>query len=94
MDVPELSNNKNDISIYPNPSTGKYTIEMAGHDLVLEHDDIQVYNSLGETIYPPYQMGSPGFIIDLSSQPAGIYFLKVMSSQGYLIGEGKLVIQR
>jgi hypothetical protein len=32
--------------------------------------------------------------IDLSSQPNGVYFYRVLYEDGGLIGEGKLIIQK
>ncbi len=81
------------ILIYPNPSNGIFTIQLVNGNMSKDNNDIQVFNELGQQIYPPYKMGAE-FMVDLSSQPAGIYFLRVISNKGYLLGEGKLVIQK
>lgn len=81
------------LTIYPNPSDGQFTVQMTDPTKGLDYDDIQVYNNLGEQIYPPYGMG-PHFTVDLSAEPAGIYFVRVISTTGYLVGEGKLILQK
>jgi hypothetical protein len=56
------------ISIYPNPSTGIFTIKSA-----CAIKTIEVFNLIGETVL--YQ--SNGNTININNQPQGIYFCKV-----------------
>lgn len=81
------------LNIYPNPSNGKVIVNVANGSMAASFNDIQVYNSLGEQVYPSYHMGTR-FTIDLSLQPAGVYFVRVISNKGYLVGEGKVIIQK
>ncbi|MBI3500512.1 MAG: T9SS type A sorting domain-containing protein [Bacteroidetes bacterium] len=74
--VSEMTKN-NSITVFPNPSCGKFTI--AGLQS-LKVERLEIYNVLGEKIYSSTH--SPvNSIIDLSSQQNGIYFIKV-SSEG------------
>ncbi|HTA27793.1 MAG TPA: T9SS type A sorting domain-containing protein [Bacteroidia bacterium] len=91
--IDNIQSGNGQILIYPNPSNGIFTIQLANGNMSKDHNDIQVFNELGQQIYPPYKMGAE-FTVDLSSQSAGIYFLRVISNKGYLLGEGKLVIQK
>jgi hypothetical protein len=67
------------MSVYPNPNTGRFTIEMdnkAGEDI-----DLQVISLLGQTVYREFfrNDGAPRFIrtINLGEQARGAYFLRV-----------------
>ncbi len=79
--------------VYPNPSDGKFTIGSkqlaAGSQTAIE-----VYNVMGEKIYsaPLLKGGDGGGLIDLSSQPDGIYFVRVKTEQG--IVSRKVVVMR
>ena len=73
-----------DIEIYPNPTSGKFTMNMTS-------DNVEIYNALGKIVYskPPAQNISS---IDLSAQPCGVYFLRVTTQKGMVCK--KVVIQR
>lgn len=74
------------ISIYPNPSNGKFTISF---DQSVKHD-ISIYNILGEKIYQS-AIANPKSEIDLSNQPKEIYFINF--SFGQTVLTKKIVIQ-
>ena len=60
----------NNIRIYPNPTNGTFTIEG-----IPEKINVKVYNAFGREVY----QNEPNLPakVDLSSQPKGIYFIKV-----------------
>jgi hypothetical protein len=60
---------KYNISIYPNPSNGVFTIVQTG-----DHITVNVLNVYGQQIFLPQK---DIFHIDLTSQPKGIYFIQV-----------------
>ncbi len=72
------------ISIYPNPSTGQYTISLSG-EIPSGDFDIKVYNILGQLLTSTQHnaLGSPIWQteIDLSSQPVGVYLLEVSTKE-------------
>ncbi len=76
--IHSVDENLNRIIAYPNPSDGKFTIKNDG--ISKEELKIEVYNILGEKVYSAYHQP---IIIDLSSQPSGIYFLYVKTEIGY-----------
>jgi len=70
------------LRIFPNPSTGIFTIEETG--------SIEIYNVIGEKIH--FQKLIPGKTeINLTGQPNGIYFVK-LEMNNKIISE-KLIIQ-
>jgi len=85
------------VVIYPNPNNGVFTIVENGK-LKMENElnTIKVYNILGERVYNAMlkQVQHDDYQIDLRSQPNGVYFYRVITENGDLIGEGKLVIEK
>jgi len=59
------------IKIYPNPGNGSFIMEGAEEGTL-----IVVYNTLGDTVYRSI-MQNAHETIDLSSQPAGTYFVRI-----------------
>ena len=87
-----------EITIYPNPNDGKFTVE----SLKWKVTDITIYNMIGEKIYslkkeqisilyPTQQQAGSAFSIDLISQPPGIYFVQLLF--GNKIFNKKIVLQ-
>ncbi len=100
--INELEDNAGEVSVYPNPSNGRFVIQ-----LPVAHNNwsIEIYNVLGEKVFSQFNISartsSPGmggqqttFSIDLSSRPAGIYLYHVLNETGELEGQGKIVIER
>ena len=65
-------------SLYPNPGTGSYFIELA---LPFGEGRIVISNSFGAIVYESNLKGNHQSI-DLSAQAAGIYFVKVSTNDG------------
>jgi len=66
-----------DITIYPNPTTGKITVT----NLPQETTRITVYNVLGELVHDQQMNGSNDHVIDLTGFPRGLYFLQVFQEE-------------
>ncbi len=78
--VSEISNNTT-FSIFPNPANGVFFISSdakQSHPLAV---GIEIYTILGEKVYS-IKISKTINEIDISSQPAGIYFLKIVNQDG------------
>ena len=76
------------IIIYPNPSNGKFIIEMKQ----MENGVIEIYNALGEKVYQSILLLTHNVTtIDLSMQPKGIYFANIYD--GEKINSKKIIVQ-
>ena len=75
-------------NIYPNPSTGRFTLELAGS---ITPDDVivEVSNLMGVQIFKNEFPGAMNHIIDLENVAPGIYMIKVM--RGNELGSKKLI---
>ncbi|HTB06974.1 MAG TPA: T9SS type A sorting domain-containing protein [Bacteroidia bacterium] len=87
--VNNISNSSETVLFYPNPSNGKFTFQSS---VVSRQLLVEVYNVLGEQVYSQYSLPNTQYQIDLSSQPSGVYFYRVLSDNKF-VGSGKLIIQ-
>jgi uncharacterized repeat protein (TIGR03803 family) len=79
-----------DISVYPNPSNGNITIALSG---ITEKSTVEVYNVMGQQVYTSaLELGNNS--IDLNTKSSGVYLYRIVTENGKLIGQGKLVIQK
>lgn len=94
--IPGVADDKKEqerFSITPNPNKGKFQISNPESQI----QSIEIYNVLGEIIQSPapthlHKQRSEGEMeIDLSSQPKGIYFVKVQN--GDKVAMRKIIIQ-
>ena len=75
--LPETSELENSISIYPNPTSGKFTLSF---DLSSsEQVNVKVVNSLGQTVavVADGTMSAGTLAVDLSNQASGVYMVHV-----------------
>jgi len=92
--VSEVKNESGEVKAYPNPSDGIFQLEITNYKLE-SNNVVEVYNLLGEKVYSHHQItNASNCQIDLSTQPNGIYFYRITTQSGELIGEGKMIIQR
>ena len=66
---------ENAISIYPNPSNGLYTIELADYT----DASIEIYNVLGKKVKSMQQTATKT-TVDLTGFPKGVYFVNILSN--------------
>ncbi len=93
-EITPLTSTEPNIILYPNPNTGKFTIEFVGTQNSVS-DKIEVYNILGEKVFTKSLIPSQDYnTFDLGSQPAGIYLYRIISENGELIKDGKFIIQK
>jgi len=55
---PELLQNRTDISVYPNPSNGTFTLELKS--VQSQNFDVTVYNPLGVVVYQQLNVAANG----------------------------------
>lgn len=92
LGIEKITSGKGNVKVYPNPSKGEFTIESSG---VSSQWSVEVYNVLGEQVYSSnYPLSTNHYSLDLSSNPNGIYFYRVIANNGNILGEGKLIIQK
>ena len=63
------------VKIYPNPTTGKFTIELI-NDLCTFPIDVVVYDFIGKPLFVE-RMLSPKIEIDLTGFASGVYFIRL-----------------
>ncbi|MCF8257426.1 MAG: T9SS type A sorting domain-containing protein [Flavobacteriales bacterium] len=86
--VGELQENGNQISIYPNPASDVFTIEVPKG---MQETSITVTNALGQQVYRKGSQGEGRVSIGAQDWPAGIYHITLDSDSERLVG--KLVKQ-
>ncbi|OFY85770.1 MAG: hypothetical protein A3K10_01115 [Bacteroidetes bacterium RIFCSPLOWO2_12_FULL_31_6] len=69
--------NENLISIYPNPSSGKFTLDFGN---AINNISVEIYNLMGKKIVAKPIL-SKREVIDLSNQPKGIYYVKTINKK-------------
>ena len=67
----------NGFNVYPNPSAGMFTVEMAGAAT------IEVYNMIGELVYSSQINATAS--VDLSGLGAGIYTMKAITADKNIV---------
>jgi hypothetical protein len=77
----------NKYRVYPNPTTGLFRIKTVGNEAV---QSVTVYNSVGELVWQQ-AVTNDEMELDLQNQPAGIYFVRITTTNGYTTQ--RLVIQ-
>jgi hypothetical protein len=96
--INEVKERSEKVKVYPNPSTGIFTITLAGVQNPDSYRDelvtIEIYNVLGEQVLTELRQPADDNLIDISNQPNGIYFYRVTSPNGELIGEGKVIVSK
>jgi uncharacterized repeat protein (TIGR03803 family) len=77
-------------NIYPNPSSGNFTIALRGY---IGNAQIEIYNMLGQSIYQS-TLKEGNTEIKIIGQPGGVYLYRVVNENGDISGEGKVILQR
>ncbi len=88
--VNTISTINDNVSLYPNPNNGEFTIQLSG---VRYKSFVEIYNMLGEKTYTG-KLNLANTQIDLSNITSGIYLYRVLTESSDLISDGKFVIQK
>ncbi len=85
----------NQLKIFPNPGTGKFTVLLNSSKSDKYFAVMEFYNISGEKVSTDTLQNNQGEnFIDLSNQPDGVYIYKVIDEDQKIIGEGKILLQR
>lgn len=68
------------VTIYPNPTTSTFTLEISD-DYLSSRSDITIYNLMGETVLRDEMINTPARQISLGSGSDGIFILKVTNGE-------------
>ncbi len=79
----------NDLSVFPNPSEGKFTLSVSPEMFGL--GEIIIYNEIGISVFQKRMMLSDDEMVDAGSLPDGVYLLKISSERN--TSYKKLIIQ-
>lgn len=71
----------NNVIIFPNPNNGIFTLERTSSEVV----GIYIYDIMGKIIYEDNQCKNTQLSIDISQQHAGVYFIKIISSENMVV---------
>ena len=77
--VNELTQLEEQVSVYPNPTQGQFAITSERFKI----NNVEVYNVFGEKVYSAV-VNHPSSVINISSQPQGIYFIRANISEGMI----------
>ena len=77
------------VSIAPNPSSGFVTVSLARSDDTM--DTIELIDSLGKSILKLEKINVENQIIDCSSFAKGLYFIKIITTNGSIQSK-KLIV--
>jgi hypothetical protein len=81
-DVMVLDGSSNGLSVYPNPSNGKFTMQIPAQYQV--GSELHVYNMQGQLVKSEIVNGSTNLTIDAQNWPAGCYLCTLQNSQAIL----------
>jgi hypothetical protein len=78
-----------EISLYPNPAVNEINVV---YDASADVKNIAVYNIIGK-VMSVYRVSGNSANLNLDNVPSGIYFLRLMNSNGQLVGTRKFTKQ-
>lgn len=71
--------NSTDLLLYPNPSTGSFTVQKTQEGVL----HMQIFNMVGKEVYQAY-LSAPVTEISLPSVPSGVYFIKFIQANNII----------
>ncbi len=77
-------------SIYPNPSKGKFTVELENETTGAGTSSIEVYSVLGAKVFES-EITQPKFEFNLNAN-TGMYFYRILHSNE-ILGSGKVIVE-
>jgi len=90
LGVDDLKSTAGSLKVYPNPSNGKFTLELNG--MSNQTESLEIYNMFGEKVYSTSGLRlQSSYALDLSSYSKGVYFVRI--NDGKKNYTDKIVIQ-
>ena len=74
-------NQQSSISVYPNPTTGSFTIEFTG-GFGTDKVHVEIYSARGEKLLTEELTGARKHLFSISDKPVGVYFIRVITEMG------------
>jgi hypothetical protein len=71
----------NEISVYPNPTSGKVTLSTGNSQASIS--SISVFNMVGKEVFSQQSAVGSEVTVDLSSQPKGLYILLIKVGENF-----------
>lgn len=91
--IDNITSASNLITVYPNPNTGTFIVTNHSHSTVNSY--IELYNTLGEKILTSsLSPTNENTLINMKNQSEGLYLYRVLTENGKLLGEGKIIVQK
>jgi len=79
-------NSLNEMTLYPNPNSGEFSIKGLKAGMLVE-----LYNGIGQKISSSTAGDEDTIQFNISTQPNGVYLIRIMSQDGTFIVEKKVV---
>jgi hypothetical protein len=89
--INELNKPLQGIKIFPNPATGKFTIDVKNVKEDLNRAKVIITNVIGEVILEMTLNNQVSTVIDLTNKPKGIYFIKLYNGKDF--SSEKIILQ-
>jgi N-acetylneuraminic acid mutarotase len=89
--INSITAKSNNITVYPNPNNGNFTIQLSG--VSAQSSVVEIYNAIGQEVYTGL-LASDNNNVELTSKATGVYLYRIISENGNLLGQGRLVIQK
>jgi hypothetical protein len=83
---------KNNIKVYPNPTSDQISIDCGDNFTTLQHHKIKISNALGQTVFSN-TISQQIFTIDLSTWSGkGLYLMYILDAQDNIIDVRKIIL--
>ncbi len=83
--INQLTVESGQLTVYPNPTLGQFTIQLSNYQ---NGYTVEIYNVMGEEVYQSVNKSPSGdLVVNLGSQPAGMYFVYLKSGEGVEVGK-------
>jgi len=75
--------------VFPNPNNGQFTIILQN---ATSKCHVLIYNELGQAVYSS-NLNTNNTQVNLSDKATGVYFYRIITENGQLVSDGKLIVE-